>query len=302
MAVSPLSQSHGVMRARPSSGRSCPSQHRHVPLPRFLLAVALVVHTGCASPPPPPPSAAVRATLGTIGVVGGELGARLSIPAPPGRESPGKGTRAAAGAGVGAGMGALYGLGAGVSFPPSWIVLVPAGIITGGIAGAVLGASAAEKQTREHLRQVLGDQPLTDPFVREVFRAVQFRTAHRAIWLAEWPQARVEGPAVASSAPPDAVDTVLEVSLVGGGLRDDETGGAWFRAFMIVRTRLVRVTDSAELHAREWEEQGGAGALATWAAGDWQPLRDEFGRMAPPFAARIVDELFGVDPAGPPVD
>ena len=70
MAVSLLSESHGVMHARPSSGRSCPSQDRHVPLPRFLLAVALVVHTGCASPPPPPPSAAVRATLGTIGVVG----------------------------------------------------------------------------------------------------------------------------------------------------------------------------------------------------------------------------------------
>ena len=77
---------------------------------------------------------------------GGRAGHQTQHPSAAGTRVAGKGTRAAAGAGVGAGMGALYGLGAGVSFPPSWIVLVPAGIITGGIAGAVLGASAAEKR------------------------------------------------------------------------------------------------------------------------------------------------------------
>jgi hypothetical protein len=172
--------------------------------------------------------------------------------------------------GVGAATLNPYGVAAG-------IVLAPLGAVVGAIAGAASAEPAAKVEEKETaLKKAMEELQIQKAFSGCVADALRQQTLQ---------------PAVAASGG-EGASTIIEVTVGKLGL-----DGPWrinppLTFVMSEHTRLLRVSDGAELYSHSLTYRGRTRPLDDWVAPGANQLREEAGRACRDLAERLVDEVF----------
>jgi len=256
---------------------------------RWLAALLPMLHSGCATGPsspayvslPAPPSEEVREQLGVITIVGTELKA-TEFAQPMGKghaagKTALKGFVAAplAGGAVGGGYGAAAGL-----------FLAPVTGTAGAIYGAFAGMTKDDYQRiRTTLQNVAREANVTARLERGVANMIQDLTAGIAV--------------AATNALAGAAPTTLELTPAMFKLGGPPDVNPPLTLVCIVRARLVRVTDGAELYSGEFNHRGVTHSLREWADDGGTRFREGISAACNELPAQIVERVFLVYPLPP---
>ena len=267
-------------------------------LPALLAACLILATPGCETVPRPP-SEAVRAKLGTIGLVYGGALTDVRLRKPMGK---GEGTASGAAGGFlwGLDAGAQAGKGGG-QFGAAmavvvWAITVPIGTVVGAADGNLQGLSTREmaeaKQTIEQLRPAVLGMELPAMLNREVIRAITNSTRHPVV-LVSYADLACGGEQLSYQPLTNSqINTALEATIITAGLAGPRSRNAPLSAFLEIRVRLVRVQDDSELYVRRWFHHGGSRTLAEWGTSQGRALSGELANAVPNLAGEIVEELF----------
>ncbi len=274
-----------------------------------LLITLLIGQLGCshhqvAVPPRPAPlSEAVRAQLGTIGVVSARFSPEVDVQLDPAlsgsRTGEGAATGAITGTAVGAG-GALAVLPMAAVFPP---MLFAAGAIFG--VSAVGGALAGDVYGPEEAGAVAPVQGVTEAFHAasahtevqvalqdHVFRAGRDLSLYTFVLLREYgPSFRGEEadyPLLVDG----GIQSLLVVQVEDLRLTGEEAISPLLALDMSVTSRLVRTGDGVTLDERTFACRGGKRTFAEWHAPDGQPFTEGLSNCYKKVADRVAEELF----------
>ena len=271
----------------------------------WLSITLLIGPWGCAHAPAPL-SEQVRAQLGTVGVVSARFIPEAEF------QTPAKGW--AGGAGRGAPRGAVQGfgsslrvfaeLGRGCSEPVlcGAALLVGLGILAaattvGTVVGAVHGAATAEpaaKVAEEEaaLKNALAGLKIQEAIRDYVIQVALEQTRHLLVVLSDQGPTALDEKISYRAPASQAIDTVLEVSVLSLGLTGEWAVNQPLAVFMTARSRLIRISDGAELYALPLEYSSGTRTFTEWAANNAQPFREELDRAYQNIAERIVELHF----------
>lgn len=264
-----------------------------------LSIVFLLGQVGCATGPyllPPPPSELVRGRLGTIGVVSAQFTPRAELPPPAKGGGAGAGRGMATGAGKGAALVGKLASGCVGEGCAIVLLMIPAAII-GGVVGGVAGAASAVPaeavaDAETALKSALADLTIQETLRGHILRIAKARTPHAFVLVTEHGPSAPNGNVSYRSLASQGIDTVLETGVLTLDLVGEWDVNPPLALVMAVRTRLIRVTDDAELYAHTLEYLSGFRTFTDWAADNAQPFRNELSLAYQSLSEKIVEELF----------
>jgi len=273
----------------------------------WLALIQLAIQSGCVSAPPVP-TMEVRQQFGTVAIVPAQYVPRTNLAT----FAKSKPAGAAKGAALGGGVSAV----AALAFAnPYTMILVPfitvVATASGAVAGAVGSLSSEKVQELESTVDAgIAKLDAQHALAEHVSSAVQKESGIRLRGVdAKGPAAGAERP-VYASLQSVGVDSVLEVAVSEMGFEDSGCGliTGWNYAFcrdktrnslmffMLARARLVRVSDGAELFARQFRYHSPWREAAQWVANDAQLFTAEVDGAYRDLAERMKDEAFLVTP------
>ncbi len=258
---------------------------------------ALIFTQGCATKPPPlpPPSEALRASLGTVGVVS-------VVPAPEGKLNP-----TSPGIGGGAALGGVGVLAAGaagggqVGGPAGLVVGAALGVVllpVGAVAGAIIGAAenipeSTAKEIETMLRQVVAEHEPQADLRRLIMARAAAETTEKTIDLGT---GGVIDPTVMPDYAPLAakgVQTVLEVGVLAIGLTGKGGSDPDLVLSIDARARLIQVAGNRVLWSDEQMRFVTAShKYSEWRATEAAQLKSDFEGGLEVLARQINDKVF----------
>jgi hypothetical protein len=246
----------------------------------FALAGALcIAATGCSTigQTSLPPSEQTRQQFGVVGV-------RVIGDSPKyDFDTPVRGR--SAGAAQGAGRGAFQGVdtalqtGDGLSAAIALVVLVPLGIIVGGIEGA--NAAVPEEQAKRidaTIASVFSDVPIAPEVRHGLTQALDERVRQPFKMLTDESNGNV--------------DTILEVSVHRAGLAGGKGSNPILTVFVEAEIKLVRTSDETIIHEDKLLKQSGARTLVEWTKNDAASLRRSLKMTYQHVGEEVVEEVF----------
>jgi hypothetical protein len=99
-----------------------------------------------------------------------------------------------------------------------------------------------------------------------------------------------------SGTPQPSTPILLEVKLVRAGLKGLYQIDPPSSAFLEIESRLVRLSDGAELLSARMSCHSDRRTYLEWGSDDGQALIDSLARCVPPLAEKVIDDLFLVSP------
>ena len=283
----------------------CRSRSRKDRVLAVVCIGSLIFAQGCSTKPPPqpPPSEALRASLGTVGVVS-------VVPAPEGRLNP-TGPGVGGGAAGGAARGALEGLsqaahsatgaaggGGALGALVALVILTPVYVVVGGVAGGAVGAAAiipesAAKEIETTLRQVVAEHEPQAELRRLVMARAAAETTEKTIDLGT-------GGIIDPGVMPDyallaakGVQTVLEVGVLAISLTGKGGSDPVLVLSVDARARLIHAADNLVL----WSDEHVRFATPShkyseWSAEEAALLKSDLERGLEVLARQINDKVF----------
>ncbi len=290
---------------------------------RALYLLVLLAPLGCAHTPPAPLPEAIKADVGTIGVVAAPYSPEVDFPIP------------SQGGGSGAVIGAAKGLGLGVLGAAA--CLGAAGGCVECLAGCAIAVGSPYLAVRFAMDQAAAGVPaealeaaqtaikavLVERNYQVVARDTLFQVAaaHLGQPLVVVPDPGPPSPTEACryhSLATQGIDTVLEVTVQRIALRPlGTTAGSTLLRLratdfnptltlgVTTMRRVVRTADNRVLYEYAGEHTGQGATFTDWGANDAQLLRDGLHQLFQEMAGEILSQVFGVpmpsatDPAAP---
>lgn len=238
------------------------------------LAIPLFLLVGCAAPTVPP-TKEVRARLGTVAVQSARFTTQTELVKP---YTPGQ--AAAAGALQG-------GLGLATSGNVVGVLLMPAGVVVGGVVGGIYGTpKEATESAGNELRKACAELDFQETVRKDVIAAMRKQTRHPVIQAGKFGTGSIA-----------RANSLLEVNVLSAGLCGSEYKNARLALFLRVQARLLSWPDGAVLYEHIWLHTSGNRTFFGWAEQGARPFRQELSIASQAVAESIITEIFL---AGPP--
>lgn len=246
------------------------------------IGVLCIVLIGCSTVNEAslPPSEQTRQQLGVVGVR--VIGETPEL----GFETPlrGRGYGAAQGAAAGAAAGALEALDEigrhnsdlGVV---AFIILVPVGIIAGGIAGASYAVPEEEAQKIEAtIASVFTSVPIDDEVTSGLQQSVDAHLNRSVVFL--------------DGSSTESTDTVLDVNINRAGLAGGRGSNPNLTVFVEAEFKVTRASDGTIMHHDRALQFSGVRMLSEWTENDAAALREALTSTYRRLGEEIIEEVF----------
>ncbi|MBI3813707.1 MAG: hypothetical protein HY279_04475, partial [Nitrospinae bacterium] len=235
-----------------------------------------------AMPMTPEQSEQLKSRLGVIGVVSARFIPKLEL------QTPAKGALAGAGAGAGATLEA-GGKGSSGEGAVLGILLAP----VGAVAGAVMADSAKDVNEREAIIKKAITEIKTQETIRDRFlKTVQEKTKFQ-FTLAEGYGPSVDGELPDySNLKEKGIVTVHEITVKQFGLKGEGKINPDLSLYMILKARLVNLTNNTELFKNTFTCEGERHKFAEWAVNDALLFRQEFERCYQNLSENMMRDIY----------
>jgi hypothetical protein len=207
------------------------------------------------------------------------------------------------GAGIGAAGGASVGATGGTLAAISCVyclfflpLFVAGGAVIGGVAGGVAGAiNAVPAEDAEKIeaviKKVFTDLQVQETMADHVLRTGEAMTRYRFMLTQgqcpNSPEVKLNYECFKLEA-----DSVFVTSVKSIGFEGGKGGDPAISLVMQVDTKLVRISDSAEIYSGSFKYKSRTLKASVWAADDARLLREEFENCSKDLSERIIEEAF----------
>jgi hypothetical protein len=251
-----------------------------------LASLSAMLHSGCATGSssypavtlPVPPSQEVRGQLGAISVRGIELkAAEFAQPIGKGRAAAKGGVGGLVAPVAGGAVAGPYGVAAGV-------ILAPVTGTAGAIYGAFAGMTEDEfMRIRTTLQSVARETNVMAQLERGIADAIRSLPPECTITVAN----------TAAETAPTLLEVTPAMLRLDGG---PQAVNPPLTIIFVVRVRLVRVADGAELYSGDFAYHGPRHSLRAWSSDGGARFREAIKALCDALPAQIVENLFLISP------
>jgi hypothetical protein len=243
------------------------------------------------------PSEEARANFGIIAVVpdSSTPAQNFSPEFAKGRLS-GAGKGAAAGATGGAAGGAYLAVGCVVCIP-FLPLFVAGGAALGGVAGGAIGAinavpaDEAEKMETA-INKALADLTVQSKLAEQVLKTGEAMTTYRFILTEGRCSKSADGTLNYDCLKELGIDSVFETTVTSIGFAGGKGGDPAISLVMKADTRLVRISDGAQIYNGSFEDNCRTLRVSVWAADDARLVGEEVENCYKDLSERIIEEAF----------
>jgi hypothetical protein len=190
--------------------------------------------------------------------------------------------------GQAAAAGALQGgLGLATSGEEVGVLLMPVGVMVGGVVGGIHGTpKEATEAAGNELRKACAELDFQETVRKDVIAAMRKQTRHPVIQAGKFGTGSIA-----------RANSLLEVNVQAAGLCGSKYKNARLPLFLRGQVRLLSWPDGAVLYELSWLHTSGNRTFCGWAAQGARPFRRELAIASRALAESIITQIFL---AGPP--